>query len=157
MLFLLMQLDGNRYALDIAQVAEVLPLVQLKNVPRAPAGVAGVVDYGGAPLPVIDLSVLLANRPAHRRLNTRLIIVHYTAAGRKNLLGLIAERATETMRRDPSEFQDSGVRSASPPQLGPVALDSAGSVHWLDVAQLLPPSLADSLFQQAERSWAQPA
>jgi chemotaxis-related protein WspB len=149
MLFLLMQLDGNRYALDIAQVAEVLPLVQLKSLPRAPVGVAGIVDYGGAPVPVIDLSVLLVGRPALKRLNTRLVIVHYTAGGRKQLLGLVAERATETMRRDPADFQDSGVKTVSPPQLGPVALDAAGSVHWIDVAQLLPASLADSLFQQA--------
>jgi chemotaxis-related protein WspB len=122
--------------------------VQLKSVPRAPTGVAGIVDYGGTPVPVIDLSVLLANRPAHRRLNTRLVIVHYTAGGRKNLLGLIAERATETLRRDPADFQESGVRSASPPHLGPVALDAAGPIHRLDVAELLPKSLVDSLFQE---------
>jgi chemotaxis-related protein WspB len=149
MLFLLMQLDGDRYALDIAQVAEVLPLVTLRTLPRAPAGVAGFVDYGGAPVPVIDLSQLLASRPAHRRLNTRLVIVHYQAGERKHLLGLIAERATETMRREPADFQDAGVKSALAPQLGPVALDAAGPVHWVDVAGLLPKPLADSLFQQA--------
>ena len=47
MLFLLMQLDGNRYALDIDQIVEVLPLVTLNAVPRAAQGIAGVVDYGG--------------------------------------------------------------------------------------------------------------
>jgi chemotaxis-related protein WspB len=80
MLFLLMQLGGTRYALDVHQIAEVLPLVALNAVPRAPKGIAGVVDYGGTPVPVIDLSQLLANRSAHRRLNTRLVIVHYTTA-----------------------------------------------------------------------------
>jgi chemotaxis-related protein WspB len=149
MLFLLMQLDGDRYAVDIAQVAEVLPLVTLRAVPRAPLGLAGIVDYGGSPVPVIDLSQLLANRAANRRLNTRLVIVHYTAGESRHLLGLIAERATETMRRDPKDFQDSGVTSASPPHLGPVALDSAGPVHWIDVDRLLPALLADSLFQPA--------
>ena len=64
MLFLLMQLDGDRYALDIRQVAVVLPLVDLRAVPGAPPAVAGIIDYGGAPVPVIDLAQLLANRPA---------------------------------------------------------------------------------------------
>ena len=118
-------------------------------MPRAPLGLAGIVDYRGAPVPVIDLSQLLANRPANRRMNTRLVIAHYTAGERKHLLGLIAERATETMRRDPADFQDSGIKSASPPHLGPVALDAAGSVHWIDVNRLLPESLAACLFQQA--------
>jgi chemotaxis-related protein WspB len=149
MLFLLMQLDGDRYALDVAQIAEVLPLIELRTVPRAPLGLAGIVDYGGAPVPVIDLSQLLANRPAHRRLNTRLVIVHYLAGGQRHLLGLIAERATETVRRDPADFQPSGVTSLAPPHLGPVALDANGPVHWLDVSQLMPASLCESLFQEA--------
>lgn len=149
MLFLLMQLDGNRYALDVGQIAEVLPLVALNAVPGAPHGIAGVVDYGGMPVPVIDLSQLLVNRSASRRLNTRLVIVHYRSGERQHLLGLIAERATEMMRRDPADFQDSGIDAASPPRLGPVALDAGGPIHRLDVCALLPQPLADSLFRQA--------
>jgi chemotaxis-related protein WspB len=147
-LFLLMQLDGNRYALDIDQIVEVLPLVSLNAVPRAPHGIAGMMDYGGVPVPVIDLSQLLVNRSAHRRLNTRLVIVHYRRGERHHLLGLIAERATEMMRRDPADFQDSGIDAASPPQLGPVALDADGPVHRLEVGALLPHELAESLFRQ---------
>ena len=149
MLFLLMQLDGNRYALDVGQVAEVLPLVGLNAVPRAAQGIAGVVDYGGVSVPVIDLSQLLVNRAAHRRLSTRLVIVHYRTGERQHLLGLVAERTTEMLRRDPADFQDSGIAASSPPQLGPVALDAGGPIYRLDVGTLLPPALADSLFQQA--------
>ena len=145
MLFLLMQLDGDRYALDIRQVAVVLPLVDLRAVPGAPDGIAGIIDYGGAPVPVVDLARLLANRPAHRRLGTRIVLVHYA----DHVLGLIAERATETVRREPSDFQPSGITRSDPPHLGPVALDSAGPVHWIDVSRLLPGPLADSLFRQS--------
>ncbi|MEO6078307.1 MAG: chemotaxis protein CheW [Steroidobacteraceae bacterium] len=150
MLYLLMQIDGARYALDIAQVAEVLPLVTLQTVPRAPPGVAGILDYGGTPVPVIDMSFVLANRQAHRRFNTRIVMIHYTAGGRTQLLGLVAERATETMRRDQSDFVDPGVRATSPPDVWPVALDAAGPVYRVDVAHLLPESLAESLFPVAE-------
>src|SRR5262245_65425 len=145
MLFLLMQLDGDRYALDIRQVAVVLPLVDLRAVPGAPPAVAGIIDYGGAPVPVIDLAVLLANRPAHRRLGTRIVLVHYA---NQHVLGLIAERATETVRKEPSEFQPSGITRSDPPHLGPVALDATGPVHWIDVSRLLPDPLANSLFRQ---------
>ena len=37
MLFILFQLGQDCYALDAAQVAEVLPLVLVKKIPRAPA------------------------------------------------------------------------------------------------------------------------
>ena len=98
MLFLLFQLGQDRYALDAGQVTEVLPLVEIKQVPQAPPGVAGVFDFRGAPVPVIDLSQLALGRPAQRRLSTRLIVVHHRdEGGEQRLLGLIAEMATETV------------------------------------------------------------
>src|SRR5262245_2626263 len=115
MLFLLMQLAGDRYARDIREVAVVLPLVNLRSVPGAPPAVAGIIDYGGAPVPVIDLAQLLASRPAHRRLGTRIVLVHYA---KQHVLGLIVERATETVRKEPSEFQPSGITRSDPPHLG---------------------------------------
>src|SRR5690606_32186615 len=67
MLFLLFELDGDRYALPARDVVEVLPLVALKQIPDAPPGVAGVMDYRGHAVPVLDLSALVAGRPAARR------------------------------------------------------------------------------------------
>jgi chemotaxis-related protein WspB len=150
MLFLLMQLDGNRYALDIREIVEVLPLVDCRPVPGAPAGVAGIIDYGGMPVPIIDLSQLLAGRPAHRRLSTRIVLIRWgRASGRQELLGLIAERATDTVRRDPADFRPSGVVRPSPPHLGGVVLDAAGPVHLVDVSTLLPESLRQALSEPA--------
>lgn len=149
MLYLLMQIDGSRYALDVAQVVEVLPLVALESVPRAPEGVAGIIDYGGTPVPVIDLSLVLAGRSAHRRFNTRIVMVRYAVGGQSRLIALIAERATETMRRDPADFIDPGLKAASPPDVWPVALDPAGPVYLVDACRLLPESITSALFQQA--------
>ena len=91
MLFITFQLGDNRYAFDATQIEEILPLVAIKAIPQAPAGVAGVVNYRGAPVPVVDLSELTLSRPAQRRLSTRIIVVHYANDnGDKRLLGLIA-------------------------------------------------------------------
>jgi chemotaxis-related protein WspB len=153
MLFLLMQLDGDRYALDIRQVAEVLPFVDMRPVLHAPAGVAGIINYGGVPVPVVDLSELLLNRAAHRRLNTRIVLVHYPGRDDStHLLGLVAERATEAVRREPADFRASGITRTSESQLGPVALDANGAIHWIDLSRLLPEKLRDSLFQQPAES-----
>jgi chemotaxis-related protein WspB len=48
MLFLVFKLGTDRYAIEAAQVVEVLPLVGAKHIPGAPAGVAGILDYHGA-------------------------------------------------------------------------------------------------------------
>ena len=153
MLFLLFQLGKNRYALDIAQVAEVLPWVTITPLPRSPLEVAGVFNYRGAPVPVIDLCQLMLDRPARRLLSTRVVVMHYAdESGAVRLLGLIAEGATETLRCDPARFCTSGVGTAAAGALGPVALDERGVVQRVDLNGLLPASVRKLLFQQtAER------
>ncbi len=149
MLFLQFQLGNDRYVLDSANVVEVLPLLGIKQIPQAPAGVAGVFNYRGKPVPVIDLSELALNRPARLHLSTRIIIVDYrSAGGARHLLGLIAEKATQTLRREPADFRDSGVTSDAAAYLGPVATDRDGLLQRIEVAGLLPASVRDVLFKQ---------
>ena len=149
MLFLVFQLGEDRFAFNTAQVAEVLPLVGITEIPHAPDGVAGLLNYHGAPVPVIDLSALTMGRPAVRRLNTRIVLVHYPdERGTVRLLGLIAEKASETIRRDPGDFASSGVASTGTPYLGPVASDARGLLQWIDAETLLPTSVRDALFTQ---------
>jgi chemotaxis-related protein WspB len=147
--FLLFQLGKDRYVLDVGQVAEVLPLVSLKQIPQTPPAVAGIFDFRGDPVPVIDLSQMAMERPAQRRLSTRIILAHYPDGnGEKHLLGLIAERVTETIRREPSDFVATGVNNDAAPYLGPVATDARGLIQWVQVGQLLTPAVRDLLFKQ---------
>jgi chemotaxis-related protein WspB len=150
MLFLLLQIDGDRYALDIREIAEVLPFVACRAVPGAPPGVAGIIDYGGEPVPVVDLSQLLANRPARRRLSTRIVLIRPGAdSPGPKLLGLIAERATDTVRRDPAHFRPLAVASASGPYLCGVALDAEGPLHLIRAGMLLPEPMRQAPFEPA--------
>jgi chemotaxis-related protein WspB len=147
MLFLLFQLGEDRYALDTGRVVEVLPLVAITPIPKAPAGVAGLFNYHGRPVPAIDLSQLTMGRSARNRLNTRIVLVHYPdGRGKTHLLGLIAEKVTETVRREPADFVASGVTTDRAPYLGPVATDARGVLQWIDVEWLLPASVRDALF-----------
>jgi chemotaxis-related protein WspB len=157
-LFLLFELAGDRYALDVAQIAAVLPLVELTRIPHAPAGVDGLITYRGAPVPVIDLSQLMLGRPSVRRLSTRIVLVHYRdAATRTHLLGLVAERATRTARHEATDFNASGITSSTAPYLGRVATDADGLLQWIDVRTLLPASLRDLLFRDpTDEPWPLP-
>jgi chemotaxis-related protein WspB len=151
MLFLIFELGDDRYALPAALIAEVLPVVRIKRVPHAPPGVIGVFNYRGTPVPVIDLSELTLGRPATPRLSTRLIVVSYPdpqTQGQSHLLGLIAERATDTMRRDPADFVASGITTGRAPYLGRVTTSSHGVVQRIDVETLLPDDVRESLFEQ---------
>ena len=78
-----------------------------------------------------------------------MLLVHYPDEnGTPRLLGLIAEKATETLRREPGDFVASGVKSDGAPYLGPVASDARGLIQWVQVDKLLPASVREVLFQQ---------
>src|SRR5208337_438548 len=138
MLFLLFQLGSDCYALPSSRVVEVLMLPELKSRPGAPQRVAGIFNYRGSPVPAVDLCLLAAGFPARERLGTRLIVVRYPdAQGTERLLGLIAEKVTDTLRKDPREFRDSGLSNRAAPCLGPIYMDGQRPVQWLDERRLV--------------------
>jgi chemotaxis-related protein WspB len=162
MLFLLFDLDGDRYALDAAGIAEVLALTPTKSIPGAPAWVAGMFERHGEPVPVIDVSQLALGRPAREFRSTRLVLVRYSPynaaaqAGTHNdpgapahLLGLIVERATQTRRIERAQFLDSGIATPHARWLGPVANDGVGLVQWVEVQQMLNDEVNALLFPRA--------
>jgi chemotaxis-related protein WspB len=154
MLFLVFQLGTDRYALQAAQVVEVLPLVNSKHVPRAPVGVTGVFDYHGTPVPLIDLTELAQGKPSRKWMSTRIILVNYRdKSGRVHLVGLLAEHATETMHRSEEEFADSGIAVADAPFLGSVLTDAAGIIQQIDIQNVLSESVGKHLFSERVESF----
>jgi purine-binding chemotaxis protein CheW len=53
--FLSFKLDGQVYAVPLAQVAEITPLLELNRIPHMPKSVEGLLDHRGQVLPVINL------------------------------------------------------------------------------------------------------
>ena len=133
MLLLLFQIGETRYALDTAAVLEIAPRATLRPVLGAPPGVAGLLDYHAAPVPVLDLSALATGQPAPMRFSTRLILVQ-TPHG---VVGLLAERATGLLQRQPADFTRTGLPGAGAPFLGPVTTDDDGFIHRVQVEALL--------------------
>lgn len=147
MLCLLFEAGGDKYALDVTQVAEVLPLVDLKKIPHAPPEVAGACNYRGVPLPVIDICQLTVGESARPRMSTRIIVVHYHEGdGIPRQLGLLVEKATETIKKSASEFVASGLTNPWAPYLGEMAADRGGLIQRIDVATVLSPYLKELLF-----------
>jgi chemotaxis-related protein WspB len=150
MLFVLFQLGKDRYALEASRVVEVVPLLALKRFPQSPRGMAGIFIYRGRPVPALDLCQLTMDRPAVEHLSTRIIIVNYSdTPEHEQMVGLIAERATETIRRERSDFVDTGVELSTAPFLGPVLMDDKGMIQLISAQKLLHQNLRELLFQNS--------
>ena len=149
MLFILFQIGRDRYALSADSIIEVLPLMNLKRVPCAPVGVAGVLNYRGTPVPVIDLNEMMLAEPAAPRLSTRIILVKYPLdAQHPRALGLIAEHATNMIQRSSQDFIETGVESDEARYLGRVTKDTGGLIQWIEVERLLTSEVRDVLFRE---------
>ena len=145
-LFLVFHIGSERYALKATEVAEVLPRLPLKPIARAPAWVAGVFAHRAQMVPVIDISAMTFGQAAVARTSTRLVLVNY----RGQLLGMLLEQASDTLRCDPADFQPYGLDNRDAPYLGPVRKDEQGLLQWISVDDLLSPAVSALLFPAAD-------
>ena len=130
-----------------------LPRVGLKKIPQAAQGVAGVFNYHGAPVPVVDLSAMALGVPSEESLSTRIVLVQYRRPdGPERCLGLLAEKAIDTARYHKEDFQNPGVSAPQAPYLGPVIHDAHGIVQLLEPERFLTPEVREALWQQAEEA-----
>jgi chemotaxis-related protein WspB len=157
-LFLRFDIAGDRYVLAASHIVRMLPVTPLKGLPGAPAWVAGVLLYGGVPVPVIDVRALAAGQPSAARASTRIAVVDYRHAieAPARLLGLLLEHATETVHYDPADFVPYGLDNRDARYLGPVRADAQGMVQWVHLDDLLPTDVRDRLFQDAAQEAVAP-
>jgi chemotaxis-related protein WspB len=159
MLLLTFQAAGQLYAVDAARIVEVVPRVNLRRLPHAPAFLAGVFEYRGDVVSVVDLGVLLGADPSPGRLNTRIILVDRAASAsrevadegdaeasskprRRSLLGLIAEQVSDLSSVDPEALIASPVQIPRAPYLGRLAETEQGMAQLITVEKVLEESLA---------------
>lgn len=153
MKLLVFHIGDDRYGLRLREVVRVVPLLELKQLPLAPAPVVGLMDFHGASVPVVDLCLACGQASAQDHFDTRIIVVDYRAPeGSTHMLGLRAERVLGVQQIDTAQLTASGVKAA--PFLGQVAGDSQGMLQLVELEQLLPSSLRIALFPEAAQAGA---
>lgn len=153
MLLLVFTAAESRYALPVARIREITPMVVFREIAGAPESVRGLMNYRGDITPVIDLTVLLAGRRSKGLLSTRIIVVDYDGTdGETHALGLVAEHVTDTAMTAPESMQPPGIAVEDAPYLVGAFLDRQGMLQLVDPAKLLPKSLREALFNDPSRS-----
>jgi chemotaxis-related protein WspB len=158
-LLLLFYAGDERYALETKRVVEVVPLIALKKLHHAPEYVAGLFNYRGQIVPVIDLCLLIQGTPCRGHLSTRIIMVNYLGSHVSNssssehqphLLGLMAERVTDTLNKAESDFVAPGIAVDTAPYLGEILTDEKGMIQFVRIDKLLPESQLINLLPAPE-------
>ncbi|HOS59616.1 MAG TPA: chemotaxis protein CheW [Syntrophorhabdaceae bacterium] len=144
MLFLVFEIDNERYCLEVSRIIEITPIVIFRELPHAPAYISGVFNYRGVVVPVVDLSMLIAGRPSRPLFSTRIVLVDYVGGDNiHHTIGLLTEKATETISRREEDFQPSGVVVEGAEYLGDVIFDESGMIQRVRIEKLPPDTIRD--------------
>ena len=150
MLFMQFKINSDRYILEAKDIIEIVPYANLKRIPKSPAYVAGLLNYRGGVVPVIDICSLMGDQPCRLKLSSRIALVNYKKDGRSVCIGLLIEHLTETARFNEDDFSDSGVTLEEGSYLGKVVIDEQGIVQRVNIKKIIPPEAHDMLFRDAQ-------
>ena len=99
------------FALNVAQVREVLDLCPFSRVPNMPAYVRGMIDVRGQAVPVIDLRVRFGLPPAEPTDSTRIMVLEVVSGSRPLVIGALTDRVIEVTGLDADDV-------GPPPEIG---------------------------------------
>lgn len=151
MLFLQFSVDNTRYVLATETIIEVVPLAPLQKQPNAPPYIAGLMNYRGRSLPVIDVCQLFAGYDTALRLSSRIVVVRLILPdGKARNIGLLLEKATEMLKLDEAEFSDPGLENPQTPYLGKVTMDGQGMLQLISPENILSAMDAELLFSAVD-------
>ncbi len=96
------EVKGSVYALDVAQLREVVRWQPVTELPKAPALIEGIVDLRGAVIPVIDLGRALHGEPILPDGGTRIVVVEIDGLS----VGLVVDAAIDVLSVDVATLDD---------------------------------------------------
>ncbi len=112
-------------------------MVNLKEILHGPDFFAGLCNYRGSIVPIIDLRQLIQGQPCEHRLSTRIILIDYFKPDLSlTILGLMAERVTEAVMKPKNALIPASVSMQNAPYLGGIMMEQNTMIQYIDVDRL---------------------
>ncbi len=102
--YMTFKLGDELFAIDVAQVREVLEVSLITKVPTAPPHLRGVVNVRGQATPVVDLRLRFGLPSTAATVNTRIIVLELQFDGEATVLGGIADSVHEVIELEPANI-----------------------------------------------------
>jgi purine-binding chemotaxis protein CheW len=95
--FLSFTLDREQYCLSIANVKEIMGLIEITRIPQTPPFIRGVINLRGKIIPVIDLRLKFGLPERGYDERTCIIVVEFAYEGEPTLMGIIVDTTHEVI------------------------------------------------------------
>jgi purine-binding chemotaxis protein CheW len=109
--YMTFQLGEEVFGLGILDVREIIGLLDIKRVPRAPEFIRGIINLRGRVIPVVDLRVQFGMEACAATDQAVIIVVQCEVAGRHLGMGLLVDRVLEVLQFKADQIEP-------PPDLG---------------------------------------
>lgn len=150
--YMTFQLAREVYGLEILAVREIIGLMEITRVPRAPGFIRGIINLRGRVIPVVDLRLKFGMPAAEPTELTVIIVVQCRVDGRALTMGLLVDLVLEVVTIDGAQIEPT-------PDLGGAAVDGQfirgvgktthGVAFLLDTARILTGPEAERLSSAA--------
>lgn len=138
---LVVPIGGRRFAIDCAEIVELLPVVGHRPAGTGPAWLLGLINLRGALVPLVDLSVIVIGSGTTPRLGSRIVVLRLEGDLFRNsasLVGLLVPEIEGLAERDfDAPGAHPGFAFAGASHLGPTLVDADGPLQLLRCRRIL--------------------
>ncbi|ADN36377.1 CheW protein [Methanolacinia petrolearia DSM 11571] len=142
------EIGGVQYALDINIAREIVEMMPITPVPRAPEHIAGIINLRGEITNILNLNYLMG-LPAGEEVENRKIIVLVPEAADGSNVGLIVDDVQSVLQvseEDIDQMDEAMSREAYVKGIIKIGKDSSENkdlIIWIDIAKILADTLKE--------------
>ena len=103
--YLTFALGSERYGLEILKVQEIIGVIKITKVPRAPHFMKGVINLRGKIIPVVDLRLRFDMEEREYDKKTCVIVVNATFGDQVIAVGVVVDTVLEVTNFDENSIQ----------------------------------------------------
>lgn len=109
--YLTFRVGSEEYGLEILKVREIIGLMDITKIPRAPAFVRGVINLRGKIIPVVDTRIKFGMPSIENTAETCIIVVEVKRANEGVEMGMLVDAVSEVL-----DIKDDAIEDA--PEFG---------------------------------------
>ena len=103
---LTLDLQGELFAIEAAQVREILDLGAVTEVPGADPAVHDLINVRGRVVPLADLRLKLGMEPRPPTIDTRIVVIEIVIQGEPITMGIRADKVYEVTELPPTVLEE---------------------------------------------------
>ncbi|MFZ2958681.1 MAG: chemotaxis protein CheW [Candidatus Ozemobacteraceae bacterium] len=109
--YLTFKLGEEVFAVDVAQVREILDFTTVTKVPQTPEFMRGVINLRGSVVPVVDMRLKFGMSKTEKSVNTCIVVVEVNLENETLVIGALADSVQEVVELEAGQIEP-------PPKIG---------------------------------------